>query len=324
MLKAIEQAPNRTGMNLATAILSNNMLLLFVILAAVLAIGGIFVPHIFQVMNIANVLRIASIVGLVALGETMVLLTGEIDLSVGSIMSLSLVVGGQFLDYGSELALALTCLTGLCLGLINGVAVALGRVSSLIITLGTMSIYSGVANVVVRGQAEYLYGFDAYLWTGKGYLWGLPVPTVFFLLMILACSIALSFSKGGRTVYFTGSSAAAAWYSGISVQRVKIAVFGLAGLFAAMAGPMFASQTNRITPIQGVGFELSAIAIAVLGGTALEGARGTATGILIGTLIYGILLNILALSGVGTYMEQVLKGAVLIIIVIAYQNIRRR
>jgi ribose transport system permease protein len=107
------------------------------------------------------------------------------------------------------------------------------------------------------------------------------------------------------------------------VRTIKIAVFGMAGLLAAMAGPMFASQTNRITPTQGVGFELSAITIAVLGGTALDGARGSPLGTLIGALIFGIMLNILSLSGVGSYGEQVLKGALLILIVIVFQNTRR-
>jgi ribose/xylose/arabinose/galactoside ABC-type transport system permease subunit len=322
---SVEAGPPKTvRFPLFTAMLQNNTSLLLLILAAVVVFAAIFDPRVFQLTNIANVLRMVSIVGLVALGETLVLLTGEIDLSVGSIMSLSLAMGGLFLHWGSGPALAVTCLTGLFLGLINGIAVALGRVSSLIMTLGTLSIYGGLANVVAGGQASYLYGLDGYLWTGRGYLLGIPIPVVIFISAVIACFIVLGYSKAGRAVYFTGANQIAAWYSGIGVERVKIAVFGCAGLFAAMAGPMFASQTNRVTPIQGAGFELSAIAIAVLGGTALEGARGNVVGTLIGALIYGLLLNILSLSGVGTYMEQVLKGVMLIVIVLAFQNIRRR
>lgn len=320
-MRGTEQVSGKARLSGFSTIMQNNMLLLLVILTVVIIIGGVLVPHIFQMMNIANVLRMSSIVGLVALGVTLVLLTGEIDLSVGSIMSLSLMVGGLALDYGSGPSLVLTCLAGLCLGLINGVAVAYGRVSSLIMTLGTMSVYGGLANLVSRGQARYLYGLDTYLWTGKGYIGPIPVPAVVFIFFVVICGLVLNYSKGGRSVYYTGASEQAAWYSGISVQSVKVAVFGLSGLFAAMAGPMFASQTNRITPIQGTGFELSAIAIAVLGGTALEGARGNALGTFMGALIYAILLNILSLSGIGTYMEQVLKGSMLIIIVIVYQNI---
>jgi ribose transport system permease protein len=318
------QAPNRTHSSLAAAITGNNVLLLLLLLTVVIIVGGLLVPRIFQPMNIANVMRMTAIIGLVALGETLVLLTGEIDLSLGSIMSLSLVTGGLALGAGSGPALAMTCLAGLCLGLINGIVVTAGRISSLIVTLGTLSIYAGLANVVAGGQAKYLYTMDAYLWTGTGSVWGIPVPALIFLAMAIACSGALAFSKVGRTIYYTGASEIAAWYSGVSVRTIKIAVFGMAGLLAAMAGPMFASQTNRITPTQGVGFELSAITIAVLGGTALDGARGSPLGTLIGALIFGIMLNILSLSGVGSYGEQVLKGALLILIVIVFQNTRRR
>jgi ribose/xylose/arabinose/galactoside ABC-type transport system permease subunit len=316
-------ASERALPGFVNAITRNNVLLLALLLVVVVVVAGLLVPRIFQTMNIANVMRMTAIVGLVALAQTLVLLTGEIDLSLGSIMSLSLVVGGLALDLGSGPALALTCLAGLCLGLVNGLVVTGGHIPSLIVTLGTLSVYGGLANVVAGGQARYLYGLEAYLWTGKGAIWGVPVPAIVFLAMVALCSIVLAFSKAGRMVYYTGASDIAAWYSGISVRAVKIGVFGMAGLLAAMAGPMFASQTNRITPTQGVGFELSAIAIAVLGGTALDGARGSPLGTLIGALIFGILLNALSLSGVGTYGEQVLKGALLILIVIVFQNMRR-
>jgi ribose transport system permease protein len=300
------------------------VLLLALLLLALIVVGGFLVPRIFQGMNIANVMRMTAIVGLVALGQTLVLLTGEIDLSLGSIMSLSLVVGSLALDLGSGPSLALTCAAGLGLGLVNGFLVTAGRVSSLIVTLGTLSIYAGLANLVAGGQAKYLYTRDFYLWTGQGSVWGVPVPAMVFLVAVAVCSGVLTFSKAGKAMYYTGASELAAWYSGISVRTVKVAVFGIAGLLAAVAGPMFASQTNRITPTQGVGFELSAIAIAVLGGTALDGARGSPLGTLIGALIFGILLNILSLSGIGTYGEQVLKGALLIVIVVVFQNVRRR
>jgi ribose transport system permease protein len=313
----------RTRSRFLSAVAGNNLLLLALLLVVVVVVGGLLVPRIFQTMNIANVMRMTAIVGLVALGQTLVLLSGEIDLSLGSVMSLSLVTGSLVLDHGSGAALALTGLAGLCLGLLNGIVVTSGRISSLIVTLGTLSIYGGLANVVAGGQAKYLYGLDAYLWTGRGSISGVPVPALVFLAMVLVCSVALVFSKAGRMIYYTGASEIAAWYSGLSVRAVKVGVFGAAGLLAAMAGPMFASQTNRITPTQGVGFELSAIAIAVLGGTALDGARGSPLGTLAGALIFGILLNILSLSGLGTYGEQVLKGALLILIVIVFQNLRR-
>jgi ribose transport system permease protein len=294
---------------------------LILLLALVLIVGGVLVPQVFQVDNITNVLRSSSIVGLLAIGMTFVLLTGEIDLSVGSIMSLSLVIGGTVLDQGSGVALAVTGLCGLVLGAINGIAVGYGRVNSLIMTLGTLAVYGGVANVVARGQAVYLYQSPAYTWTGKGTLLGLPFPLVVFLAVCVAGTIILALTKFGRQIYYTGASPVAAWYSGVDVARTKALVFAMSGLLAGLAGPLLSSQTNRITPTQGVGFELAAIAIAALGGTALDGARGTVIGTLIGALIYGFLLNILSLSGVETYTEQVLKGCLLILVVLVFQRV---
>jgi ribose/xylose/arabinose/galactoside ABC-type transport system permease subunit len=317
------RAPAFTPARFLSTLAGNQTLMLLVLLGVVVALGGLLVPRIFQPQNIANVMRMTAIVGLVALGQTLVLLTREIDLSLGSIMSLSLAVGGLVLDQGSGPALAVTAATGLALGLVNGVVVTYGRISSLIVTLGTLSIYGGLANVVAGGQAQYLYSLDAYLFLGKGSIAGIPVPAVVFAAAVALCAIVLTYTKAGRALYYTGASEIAAWYSGVSVRGIKIGVFGVGGLLAATAAPMFASLTNRITPTLGVGFELSAIAIAVLGGTALDGARGSALGTLIGALIFGVLLNILALSGVGTYGEQVLKGGLLILIVVAFQSLRR-
>lgn len=301
-----------------------NIVISIILLVLVLVIGGTFIPNIFKPQNVINVIRIVSIVGLVAIGETFVLLTGEIDISVGSIMSLTLAVGGLLLPLGTIPALLISLVLGTVLGMINGFAIAKGKINSLIMTLGALSIYAGLALIVTRGQASYLYDFDIYLWLGKGYLLGLPVSVIFFILIMIVGTVFLVFTKRGKQLIYTGTNNRAAWCSGIKVDNIKILAFALAGFLAALAGPFFASQTNRITPIQGVGFELSAIAIAVLGGTSLTGGKGSVLGTVIGALTYGFLLNILSLSGIGTYMEQVLKGGLLIIIVLIFQNIQKK
>jgi len=218
-------------------------------------------------------------------------------------MSLSLVVGGSFLFLGSVPALLITCLVGLTLGAINGIAVGKGKVKSLIMTLGTLSIYGGLALVVTRGQAIYLYGLP-YLWVGRGYILNIPIPVIMFAIVSLICFFFLKYTNTGRYIYYTGANEVAAMYSGVRVDKIKIFAFSISGLLAAMAGPLFASQTQRITPIQGVGFELSAFVIAILGGTDLWGGKGSIIGVVIGALSYGFLLNILALSGAGTYLYR--------------------
>ena len=303
------------------AILKNHNFILLAILAGLMIIGGFFVPALVQKDNLLNVLRLAAIVGLAAIGSTVVLLVGEIDLSIGSIMSLSLVTGGLMVGYGSGPALVVTCLTGVLLGIINGLLVTRLKINSLMVTLGTMSIFGGLANVVTRGQSIFLYDLPFYLWLGRGQIAGIPVPIILFLLVGMVLSIFLMFTKTGKEIYFTGGNKRAAWISGININKIKLMAYGVAGLTAAMAGPLLSSQTNRITPIQGTGFELSAIAVAVLGGTSLIGGKGTIIGTVLGAIMFQLLLNVLTLSGVGTYMEQVLKGFLLIVIVVVYQVI---
>ncbi len=305
--------------NVKKAILKNHTFILFIILACVMIIGSIFVPSLAQKGNLLNVLRLASIVGLAAIGATVVLLVGEIDLSIGSVMSLSLVAGGMMVGYGSVPALAATCLTGIVLGIINGVLVTKLKINSLMVTLGTMSVFAGFANVVTRGQSVFLYDAPFYLSLGRGYIAGIPVPVIIFLSVGILLSIMLKYTKTGKEIYFTGANTRAAWISGINTDRIKLIAYSISGLTAALAGPLLSSQTNRITPIQGVGFELSAIAVAVLGGTSLIGGKGTVIGTILGALTFQLLLNVLTLSGVGTYMEQVLKGLLLIVIVVVYQ-----
>lgn len=302
-----------------TALLKNHTFILMIILALVMIVGGSFVPALVQKGNLLNVSRLASIVGLAAIGSTIVLLVGEIDLSIGSIMSLTLVTGGLMAKSGSGTALLVTCLTGIILGVINGLLVTKLRINSLMVTLGTMSVFGGLANVVTSGQSIFLYDLPFYLSLGRGHLLGIPNPVILFLLVGIVLTILLRFTKVGKELYFTGANKRAAWISGINVNRIKLIAYAISGLTASLAGPLLSSQTNRITPIQGTGFELSAIAVAVLGGTSLIGGKGTIIGTILGALTFQLLLNILTLSGVGTYMEQVLKGFLLIVIVVVYQ-----
>lgn len=316
---AISQKMSRTGVG--KSILKNHTVILFMILACVLIIGGIFVPALLQKNNLLNVIRMASIVGLTAIGATVVLLVGEIDLSIGSIMSVSLVTGGLMIQYGSGTALAVTFLTGIVLGIINGIFVTRLKINSLMVTLGTMSVFGGLANVITSGQSIFLYKAPFYLSLGKGYIAGIPVPVVIFLIVGVLFSLLLKYTKSGRELYFTGANQKAGWISGINTNRIKLIAYAVSGLTAALAGPLLSSQTNRITPVQGMGFELSAIAVAVLGGTSLAGGKGTVSGTILGALTFQLLLNILTLSGIGTYMEQILKGFLLVLIVVFYRVI---
>lgn len=310
---------------LSDIILSNNILISLIIFAVAFTICAIFVPSLLKPSNIINVLRMNSINGIVAIGMTLVMLTGEIDLSVGAIMSLSLTIGAVMVSAGNPvLGFVLTLIVGMVAGFINGWIIAKSRVASLMITLGMSSLYGGIANIVANGQATYLYNANLYLSLGKGTLLGIPGPVIIFLLLIVLFSVLMVKTRFGKQVYYTGANSKAGWLAGIRTQRIKIIVFMLCGLMAALAGPLLAAQLNRTIPTLGSGYEVTAIAIAVLGGTSLEGGRGSIAGTLIGVLTLGFLSNALSLSGMGTYVETVLKGIMIIVIVVVYEFVKRR
>ncbi len=312
-------------MKFADRLFSNNLYISLLIFAVAFVMCAIIIPAVLQPTNIINVLRMNSISGVMAIGMTMVMLAGEIDLSVGAILSLSVSVGALAISAGQpELGFVITLLVGLGAGFVNGIIVAKSRVASLMVTLGMMSVYGGLANIVANGQATYLYDAQLYLDLGKGALAGIPIPVVVFLLGILIFSVLMSKTKFGKQVYYTGANSKAAYLAGIKTGRIKVAVFMLSGLCAAFAGPMLAAQVNRIIPTIGAGYEVTAIAVAVLGGTSLDGGKGSIIGTLLGVLTLGFLSNALALSGMGTYVEAVLQGFLIIGIVVIFEFARRR
>ncbi|NIM97710.1 MAG: ribose ABC transporter permease [candidate division Zixibacteria bacterium] len=289
--------------------------MLLSILIGLFFVAGFVSPGFLKLENLFNLTRIVSLTGVMAIGLTYVMLVGEIDLSVGAIMSLSAVMGGRYLHLGIGPVLAITCGIGLLLGFVNGVGVVKGRVPSLIMTLATLSVFSGLANIVSGGKAVYPYQLPAYLWLGNGNLLGVPFPVVVFIIVALVSIFVLNYTEFGRWVYYTGANRTASRLSGGRTNRQIILTFLISGLFASMVGPMISGQINRIWPTQGAGYELAAIAITVLGGTSLTGGKGTVTGTFIAALIFGGLMNILNLSGVGTYLQDVVKGALLVFVV---------
>lgn len=321
---SIAQKELKKKNNTVEVLLGNNTSILLIILIAVILVGVFALPSFRNYDNIMNVLRTSPIVGIVAFGATFVLLVGEIDLSVGSILSLSLTIGGLCLAYNEILALVIICVIGFGLGILNGVIVAKAKVTSLMVTLGAMSVYAGIAAILVKGQAIYLYEAPIFQWLCKGTILGLPFPLILFAVISIIGAVFLHKTQFGRNLYYVGANPKAAAYSGIDVDKVKIIAYAIGGMMAAAAGPILASQTNRITPIIGQGYELSAISVAVLGGTILDGGKGNLLGTFMGAIVFGLLLNILALSGMGTYTELLLRGVLLVCIVAVFEWLGRK
>ncbi|UXV32994.1 ABC transporter permease subunit [Mammaliicoccus sciuri] len=269
--------------------------------------------------NLLNLLRQVSINGLIAFGMTFVILTGGIDLSVGSILALSSAFTAILITSGLDpiVALIVGVLGGFLLGVCNGVLVTFGSMAPFIATLATMTIFRGLTLVVTDGNPITNLG-DSYMFQlfGKGYFFGIPVPAVTMIIVFIILAIILQKTTFGRHTYAIGGNEVASKISGIKVNRVKILIYGISGLMSALAGAILTSRLNSAQPTAGTSYELDAIAAVVLGGTSLTGGKGRIVGTFIGVLIIGVLNNGLNLLGVSSFYQQVVKGIVILIAVL--------
>ncbi|PTJ63005.1 ABC transporter permease [Mammaliicoccus sciuri] len=269
--------------------------------------------------NLLNLLRQVSINGLIAFGMTFVILTGGIDLSVGSILALSSAFTAILITSGLDpiVALIVGVLGGFLLGVFNGVLVTFGSMAPFIATLATMTIFRGLTLVVTDGNPITNLG-DSYMFQlfGKGYFFGIPVPAVTMIIVFIILTIILQKTTFGRHTYAIGGNEVASKISGIKVNRVKILIYGISGLMSALAGAILTSRLNSAQPTAGTSYELDAIAAVVLGGTSLTGGKGRIVGTFIGVLIIGVLNNGLNLLGVSSFYQQVVKGIVILIAVL--------
>lgn len=284
-------------------------LVLLVIAASMLSDRFLTVP------NLLNILRQVAIVGILAIGMTFVILTKGIDLSVGSLLGISVVLyAGLLENYSMAVAIPLGLGAATLAGLVNGIGVAWARIPPFIMTLGMLSFARGLAFIYTGGTPIPILNENFYS-LGNGYIAGIPIPSLILLAVLAVSAVVLSLTAFGRSVYGIGSNEEAARLSGVPVNSYKIIVYAISGLVSGLAGLVYASQLSIGTPIAGQGYELDAIAAVVVGGTSLFGGKGTVAGTFIGTLIIGVLANILNLTGVDPYVQQLFKGALIVIAV---------
>lgn len=291
----------RTGILLA--------LILIVIAASLLSDRFLTIP------NLLNVIRQVAIVGILAIGMTFVILTKGIDLSVGSILGLSVVIYAGILETQSmAVAIPLGLAVAVAAGLVNGIGIAYAGIPPFIMTLGMLSFLRGLAFIYTGGTPIPILN-ESFYDLGNGYLLGVPIPSLILIAVLIVSGIVLSFTPFGRCVYGIGSNEEAARLSGVPVRLYTTLVYAISGGVSGLAGLVYASQLSVGTPIAGQGYELDAIAATVVGGTSLFGGQGSVIGTFIGTLIIGILANILNLTGVDPFVQQLFKGALIIVAV---------
>jgi ribose transport system permease protein len=291
-------------------------LLGFIILVAIVSILN---PSFLEPLNLLNLLRQVAINALIAFGMTFVILTGGIDLSVGSILALSsaLIAGMIVSGIDPILAILIGCILGAIMGAINGLLITKGKMAPFIATLATMTIFRGLTLVYTDGNPITGLGENyAFQLFGRGYFLGIPVPSITMIIAFAVLWVILHKTSFGRKTYAIGGNEKAALISGIKVPRVKVMIYALAGLLSALAGAILTSRLNSAQPTAGTSYELDAIAAVVLGGTSLSGGRGLIVGTLIGALIIGTLNNGLNLLGVSSFFQMVVKGVVILIAVL--------
>ena len=270
-------------------------------------------PHFLTVSNLLNIAQQTSINAIVAAGMTFVIISGGIDLSVGSIVALSGVALGSLLqaDQSAIVAVIGAVAVGTACGLLNGLLVSFGRLPPFIATLGMMSVARGAALVLTEGRPISGFG-DGFRWVATGSIGAVPAPVLVTLFVYVVAHVVITRTTFGRYVYAIGGNEEATRLSGVAVRFHKTAIYAVSGVMSAVAAIVLTARLNSAQPIAGMMYELDAIAATVIGGTSLMGGEGSLFGTLVGALIMGVLRNGLNLLGVSSFLQQIVIGGVIV------------
>jgi ribose transport system permease protein len=294
----------------------------FIALAVLFVASSVLSPYFLQVKNLLNILRQVSYTGTIALGMTFVIISGGIDLSVGSLAAFNASVGILFLNYmmkrlGHEfLAMTGGILTALLMGVLsgalNGFLITRGKIAPFIVTLGSMAIFRSLA-LFIGSAGEIRSVSGRYGTFGMESILYVPVPVFVMIVLTFVLSVVLNNTRYGRYLCAVGSNVRVAVFSAINVDRIKFITYTLCGFIVSVSAVMLSSRFNAVsTSNLGMGFELDAIAAAIIGGTPLTGGRGTVWGTVMGAVILGIINNMLNMLGVSPYLQGTVKGLVII------------
>ena len=289
---------------------SYGILIAFVLIVIAMTILS---PVFLTVTNVLNVIRQSSIYGIMAIGMTFVILTGGIDLSVGSLLAIAGAIAAGSIKSGLGLGLAvlIALAIGLGFGLLNGVFITLGRITPFVVTLGMMSIARGLTLIYTKGYP--ISGFNpAFRFIGGGDVIGIPFPIIVFILTTVIAWLILSQTRLGRYTYAIGGNEETVKLSGINSDVYKTIVYMISGAASAISALILTSRLNSAEPVAGTGYELDVIAAVVIGGTSLMGGRGSVWGTLIGALLIGVINNGMNLLGISPYFQLVVKGVIII------------
>lgn len=304
----------------------------FMALIVLIIIMSAASPYFLKQDNIFNVLRGMSTIGIMALGQTMVIITGGIDLSVGSLLAVSSMLAARLItvhDQSAFVAVLTGLLFGLFLGTINGLIITRFKINAFITTLGMLSIGRGLTYLLATGvkgsvasNIPMQNGFIVFL--GNGYLGSVPFSVVLLLILLLLASLFLRYTVPGRYIYAVGSNERSARLSGVPVNKVRVFVYAISGFFCALAGIILTGRLSTAATNIGLGNELDVIAAVVIGGASLQGGEGTVTGAIIGATIMAIVRNAFVLLHIPNHFQTITIGIVIILAVGFDQLLKRK
>jgi rhamnose transport system permease protein len=290
---------------------------------------GLRNPSFLTASNFRDILLDISILSIVAIGQMMVILTASIDLSVGSVVGLVAMIIGLLVRDNPGIPMLATVLLGTLLGLvlgsINGIIVTKGRVPPIITTLGTLSIYRGLVLVVSKGEWIDAYRLpSSFPRITRIPIFGVPALIIYALIIAVVVYYFLRFTRTGRQIYAVGSNPPAARLAGIRANRIVLLVFLISGTLAGLGGVLWASRFAAVANDTGTGFELQTVAACVIGGVNIFGGSGSVPGVLLGSLLLGIIVNALTLTGISPFWRLTVQGLIIILAVVADALIARR
>jgi inositol transport system permease protein len=281
----------------------------------------VYNPRFLSARNVTNILTEVSIYGIIGIGMTYIILTGGIDLAVGSLLAFSAMCGAYIVralggDFTMSwfVALLVACAVGTAVGYLHGKVTTRFNVPPFIVTLGGMTVWRGATLILNDGAP--ISGFNAgFRWWGRGDILGIPVPVLVFFIVAVAGYVVLRYTRYGRQVYAVGGNPEAARLSGLSVSFVVCSVYVITGFLTGLAGFLLSARLGSAEAVAGVGYELRVIASVVIGGTSLFGGMGGVGGTVIGALLIGVLINGLVIMNVSAYYQQVIIGIIIVLAV---------
>ena len=312
----------KTNNVFVNALKKSNMTAIGVVLLLMIIIASVASPYFLDIYNLQSLIRDLAFIGMIGIAQSLLLLIGELDLSVGKIASLCGILAGMMMvNYGINpwLALALALLLGLVFGCINGLIITKLRLNSMVATIGMQGVYGGINLVLTKGKAITGIPEDIYI-LGKGNLGPVPFPFVFCIGVLILILFMVKKTKTGRYIYAIGNSREAAKILGTKVDKIRVMIYAIVGLISSLAGILYVARLGSSQSAIGENWPMNSIAASVIGGVSLTGGIGNPAGALIGAAIISIIQNMIVLFGVNVYWQSAVSGIV-VVIAISFSSI---